>query len=261
MPAGALAAREHEPELHLHVGTGATVVDHRAVGADPDVTWHPSGAGALGMGTEQRLRAHRDISLDTATLFLDPGMELAMADRQTAQLVECPGRLGIAELGDEEEGPLPHPERVLHAGRQPEQLIERHEFGTTGPAAIATAPQLQLAREGSTMRRGARPLALTMPPQPMCPRPTTSDRSSVLMSSAHSCRATSARAALTARSSEPMSAPSGCSSRVSEMGMAIDSTTSPFVCWLSTPPAYRGARLTGGEPAQTSGCLRAPGSA
>ena len=93
---GPLAAREDETELDLHVRARATVVDHRAVGADPDVAGHAPAAGPLGMGAQERLGPCRGRGLDAGALLGDPGVEPTVADADGAQLVERPGRLRIA---------------------------------------------------------------------------------------------------------------------------------------------------------------------
>ena len=77
-----------------------------------------------GWAPEDRLGAGRDLRIDQGTLLGDPVVQLAMADPQTAQLIERPGRLGVGQLGDEEERPLPDAQAVLHAGLQTEELVE-----------------------------------------------------------------------------------------------------------------------------------------
>ena len=69
VPAAPFGAREHEAQLDLHVGATGSVVDHRAVGADPDVARHAPGAVPLGMGTQDRLGASRDLGLDAAAFL------------------------------------------------------------------------------------------------------------------------------------------------------------------------------------------------
>ena len=154
VPAGPLDPAEDEPELDLHVAAAGTVVDHRAVGADPHVALAPDRCrAALGMGPEHGILAGRHLGLDAGALLGDPGMELAVADRETAQLVERPRRPGIGQLGDEEESSLPDPERVLHAGCQAEHLVERHDLGGTGATAIAPTGEADLTREGHDASR------------------------------------------------------------------------------------------------------------
>ena len=131
------------------MGAAGAVVDHRAVGHDPDIAlavgWRRA---TLGMGPEDGILPGRDVGLDTAAFLLDPGVDLAVADREATQLLECAGGLGIGQLGHEPEGALPDAERVLHPGLETEQLVERQHLGTAGPAAIALPGELHLAREG-----------------------------------------------------------------------------------------------------------------
>ena len=145
---GPLAAREDEAQLDLHVRARATVVDHRAVGADPDVAGHAPAGVALGVGAEDGLGACPGLGFDASALLGHPGVEPAVTDPDGAQLVERPGGLGIGELGDEEEGPLPDAEGVLGPGRQAEQCVEGHDLLATGQTALAAPGEGHLAGQG-----------------------------------------------------------------------------------------------------------------
>ena len=140
-----LGAREDEAQLDLEL-VPAAPVDHRAVGLHPDVTGHAPRAGPLGVGAQEGLGAGRRLDLDAGALLGHPAVELAVADGQAAQLVERPGTLGVAELGDEPEGPLPDAQGVLRAGLETEGLVERYDLRVTGAAAIAPPAQLEAPR-------------------------------------------------------------------------------------------------------------------
>ena len=149
VPADPFDAPEDEAQLDLHVGPAPSVVDHRAVGADPHVAVaRTDGPVALGVGAQDGLGAGRRRGLETGSLGSHPAVDLAVADRQAAQLLERPGRPRVRELGGEPEGALPDSQGVLAAGLEAEGRIERHELPAAGSAAIATTVHLHLAREG-----------------------------------------------------------------------------------------------------------------
>ncbi len=138
-PPGPAGTSEDEPDLGLEQGA-RPAVDHRPVGLDPHVARGPAGRCASRLVAQDRLGLGHDRRLDPGALLGHPAMELTVADRQPAELVERRRCLRVREFGHDLRAARPTTEPAavqVHLAGQRDQPARRPAVGLERPTARA----------------------------------------------------------------------------------------------------------------------------